>query len=83
MGEIYCPHSAIVVSVCEEHMNENPRITLATDHPAKCSDAGDKSCLIIPNLLPHMADLYVRDERMTRVSGDLNSLEAIIRKGIK
>jgi hypothetical protein len=30
-----------------------------------------------------MADLYVRDERMTRVSGDLNALEAIIRKGIK
>jgi len=83
MGEILCPHSAIGVSVSEEHMNETPIITLATAHPAKFPDAVEKACGIIPNLPPHMADLYVRDERMTRVSGDLNALEAIIRKGIK
>jgi len=83
MGEILCPHSAIGVSVSEEHMNETPIITLATAHPAKFPDAVEKACGIIPNLPPHMADLYVRDERMTRVSGDLNALEAVIRKGIK
>mgnify|MGYP000381405503 FL=1 len=83
MGEILCPHSAIGVSVSEEYMNETPIITLATAHPAKFPDAVEKACGIIPNLPPHMADLYVRDERMTRVSGDLNTLEAIIRKGIK
>mgnify|MGYP001269069109 FL=1 len=83
MGEILCPHSAIGVSVSEEQMNETPIITLATAHPAKFPDAVEKACGIIPNLPPHMADLYVRDERMTRVSGDLNALEAIIRKGIK
>jgi threonine synthase len=83
MGEILCPHSAIGVSVSEEHMNETPIITLATAHPAKFPDAVEKACGIIPNLPPHMADLYVRDERMTHVSGDLNALEAIIRKGIK
>ena len=38
---------------------------------------------ITPDLPSHMADLYERNERMTRVSGDLKALEAIIRKGIK
>ena len=83
MGEILCPHSAIGVSVSEDQMGESPMITLATAHPAKFPDAVQKACGVIPDLPSHMADLYDRDERMTRVPGDLNALEAIIRKGIK
>ncbi|MDC1455440.1 threonine synthase, partial [Amylibacter sp.] len=83
MGEILCPHSAIGVSVSEDQMGESPMITLATAHPAKFPDAVQKACGVIPDLPSHMADLYDRNERMTRVPADLNALEAIIRKGIK
>jgi threonine synthase len=83
MGEVLCPHSAIGVNVAESQISQIPMITLATAHPAKFPDAVANACGITPDLPSHMADLYERNERMTRVSGDLKALEAIIRKGIK
>jgi len=82
-GEVLCPHSAIGVKVADEHLNNTAMITLATAHPAKFPDAVEKACGIHPSLPPQMADLFERDERMTRVSCDLAAIEEIIRKGIK
>ena len=82
-GEVLCPHSAIGVKVADEHLNNTAMITLATAHPAKFPDAVEKACGIHPNLPPQMANLFERDERMTRVSCDLAAIQKIIRKGIK
>ena len=82
-GEVLCPHSAIGVKVAGEHLNNTAMITLATAHPAKFPDAVEKACGIHPNLPPQMANLFERDERMTRVSCDLAAIQKIIRKGIK
>jgi threonine synthase len=46
-------------------------ITLATAHPAKFPDAVERAMGIRPALPPHMADLFDRPERMTRVPNDL------------
>ena len=78
-----CPHSAVGVKVADEHMGDAPMITLATAHPAKFPAAVKDACGIHPELPAHMADLFDRDERMTRVAGDLSAVEAVIRKGIK
>lgn len=82
-GEILCPHSAVGVKVAGEHMGDAPMITLATAHPAKFPAAVKQACGIHPDLPAHMADLFDRDERVTRVAGDLAAVEAVIRKGIK
>jgi threonine synthase len=82
-GEVLCPHSAVGVKVADEHMGDAPMITLATAHPAKFPAAVKEACGIHPDLPAHMADLFDRDERVTRVAGDLAAVEAVIRKGIK
>jgi threonine synthase len=82
-GEVLCPHSAVGAKVADEHLGDTPMITLATAHPAKFPAAVKDACGIHPNLPAHMADLFDRDERMTRVAGDLSAIEAVIRKGIK
>ena len=56
----------------------SPMITLATAHPAKFPDAVEKATGIRPPLPNRMADLYERDERVTRVPNDLAALEALI-----
>lgn len=81
-GEVLCPHSAIGVKVASEHMGIAPMITLATAHPAKFPAAVNDACGIYPELPPHMADLFDRDERVTRVAGDLSAIQDVIRKGI-
>lgn len=82
-GEVLCPHSAVGVKVANENMGDAPMITLATAHPAKFPAAVEDACSIHPALPPHMADLYDRDERVTRVAGDLATIQDVIRKGIK
>ena len=83
MGELLCPHSAVGVKVAEELRDPaTPMITLATAHPAKFPDAVEKASGIRPGLPPRMADLYERDERVTRVPNDLDALETHIREKI-
>jgi threonine synthase len=82
-GEVLCPHSAVGVKVADENIKDAPMITLATAHPAKFPAAVKDACGIHPDLPAHMADLFAREERMTRVAGDLAAVEAVIRKGIK
>lgn len=83
-GEVLCPHTAVGVKVADEQPKSDvPMITLATAHPAKFPAAVEAACGVHPDLPAHMADLYERDERVTRVTGDLAAIEAVIRKGIK
>ncbi|MCI2398910.1 threonine synthase [Aliiroseovarius subalbicans] len=79
-GEVLCPHSAVGVKVAEEHLDESPMITLATAHPAKFPNAVKRASGQDAPLPPHMADLFERDERVTRVANDLTALEALIRE---
>ena len=79
-GELLCPHSAVGVKVAEDFLGATPMITLATAHPAKFPDAVEKASGIRPPLPPRMADLYDRDERVTRVANDMDALQAIIRE---
>ncbi|KEP69040.1 threonine synthase [Thioclava dalianensis] len=82
-GELLCPHSAIAVSVGKQALARDPAtpmVTLATAHPAKFPDAVEKATGIRPELPPRMADLFDREERVTRVPNDLDALEALIRE---
>lgn len=84
-GEVVCPHTAVGVKVAADKRSGGrvPMITLATAHAAKFPDAVEAACGIRPQLPPHMADLFQRPERLTRVANDLAAIEDIIRKGIK
>ncbi|GAB1478733.1 threonine synthase [Paracoccaceae bacterium] len=79
-GELLCPHSAVGVKVAEEHPGTAPMITLATAHPAKFPDAVEAASGIRPGLPSRMADLFQRDERVTRVPNDLAALQTLIRE---
>ena len=82
-GEILCPHSAVGAKVAGEHLDPAvPMITLATAHPAKFPDAVEAATGVRPGLPPRMADLFDRDERVTRVENDLAEIEQLIRENI-
>jgi threonine synthase len=83
-NEIVCPHTAIAIKAAAEMRGDpaTPMITLATAHAAKFPDAVEAACGVRPDLPPHMAGLFDRDERVTRVANDLSAIKDIIRKGI-
>jgi len=79
-GELLCPHSAIGVKVAEQQrVRGTPMVTLATAHPAKFPAAVEEASGILPALPARMADLYERDERVTRVPNDLAALKEHIK----
>lgn len=78
-GEVICPHTAVGVRIARENLRPGvPMITLATAHPAKFPDAVEAAIGIRPELPPHMADLFVRDERITQVENDVERLKSLI-----
>lgn len=78
-GEIICPHTAVGVKIAREHLRPSvPMITLATAHPAKFPDAVEAAIGIRPALPPHMAGLFERKERSTRVENDAEQLKSLI-----
>lgn len=79
-GELLCPHSAVAVTVAGDHLGATPMITLATAHPAKFPAAVEQATGIHPPLPSHMADLFERDERVTRVANDLAALQSLIKE---
>ncbi len=79
-GELLCPHSAVGVKVADEKRDPaTPMITLATAHPAKFPDAVEAATGIRPPLPARMADLFERDERVTRIANDLDALKSHIK----
>ena len=83
-GIVQCPHTAIGIHAAEAVRGDRatPMVTLATAHAAKFPDAVEAATGLRPALPPRMADLYQRDERVTRVANDLRAVEAIIDEGI-
>jgi len=81
-GEVLCPHSAVAVNVAEEHLGDEPMITLATAHPAKFPAAVEEACGIHPPLPARMGDLFAREERFTEVDNDLVALTKLISERI-
>ena len=79
-GETLCPHSAVGVKVARENLGDAPMITLATAHPAKFPDAVEAATGSRPPLPAHMADLFERPERQTRVANDLGALQSLIKE---
>ncbi len=79
-GELLCPHSAVATKVARDQRGDAtvPMVALATAHAAKFPDAVEAATGIRPDLPPHMADLFDRPERVTRVTNDLDALKAII-----
>jgi len=82
-GQVVCPHTAVGVKVAADKRisGQTPMITLATAHAAKFPDAVEAACGIRPPLPAHMADLFDRPERVTRLPNDLGAIEDFIRKG--
>ena len=82
-GELLCPHSAVGVHVAEAQRSPGvPMISLATAHPAKFPAAVEEASGIHPPLPERMADLYERDERVTRIANDLGAIETLIKERI-
>lgn len=80
-GELLCPHSAVAAKVAQEHLQPGtPMITLATAHPAKFPDAVAEASDQRPPLPERMADLFEREERLTRVENDLGAIETLIKE---
>ncbi|WP_460274179.1 threonine synthase [Celeribacter sp. ULVN23_4] len=79
-GEVLCPHTAVAVKVGEENLSDVPMISLSTAHPAKFPAAVEAACGVHPELPPHMADLFERDERFTVVPNDLEGLKALVKE---
>lgn len=83
MGELLCPHSAVGVKVAQEQRDMAvPMVTLATAHPAKFPDAVEAATGARPDLPPHMADLFDRPERFTRIDNDLDALKKHIKENL-
>jgi len=81
--ELICPHSAVGVKVANDLRDPAvPMVTLATAHPAKFPDAVEQATGIRPGLPPRMADLFDKDERVTRVENDLSEIQTLIRERI-
>ena len=77
--QVICPHTAVGVKVAREHLEPGvPMVTLATAHPAKFPDAVQDAIGIRPALPPHMADLFDRPERVSRVENDNEALKSLI-----
>jgi len=82
-GEVLCPHSAVAVKVARDQgKSPVPMVVLATAHAAKFPDAVEAACGLQPALPPHMADLFEREERVTRCPNDLATLKSLIKEKI-
>jgi threonine synthase len=76
-GQLIDPHTAVGVLGGRTHQEEGvPMVTLATAHAAKFPDAVERATGKRPELPAHMADLFDRTERVTRVGNDLAAVEA-------
>ncbi|MEM6676567.1 MAG: threonine synthase [Pseudomonadota bacterium] len=81
-GMIIDPHTAIGVYAATLRRGDPavPMVTLGTAHAAKFAEAVAEAVGIEAPLPPHMADLFDRPERVTRVANDLATVEAIVRE---
>ena len=79
-GELLDPHTAIGVRAVHEsrRKSDTAYVTLATAHPAKFPDAVMEATGYYPTLPPHLADLFEKPERFTRLGNDAEAVKAFI-----
>ncbi|SDW12155.1 threonine synthase [Litoreibacter albidus] len=82
MGELLCPHTAVGVKVAMDHQGATPMVTLATAHPAKFPAAVKAASGHHPELPDRMSDLFEREERMTELPNDIETIKSLIRERI-
>lgn len=76
------PHTAIGLKVgteCRKN-SKTPLVTLSTAHPAKFPAAVEKASGIYPQLPPHLADLFEREERLVTLPNDLATVQSYIKE---
>jgi threonine synthase len=80
-GQILDPHTAVGVAAARAVRRDPdvPMICLATAHPAKFPDAVEQAIGIRPELPPHLADLFDREESYEGMPADLAVLQAHVK----
>lgn len=82
-GMLLDPHTAVGVGVVKALQAEGElrgtTVTMGTAHPAKFPDAVERATGIRPGLPPHLADLFDRDEHLTRLPNDLATIQQFVR----
>jgi threonine synthase len=81
-GMLIDPHTAIGVAAVRSRPkhSETAYVTLATAHAAKFPDAVQVATGQHPALPAHLADLFDRPERFTRMANDAEAVKAFITK---
>ncbi len=79
-GFLLDPHSAIGVAAGRALRDdpEIPVIALATAHPAKFPNAVKDATGVTPELPPHLADLFEREERCKVLPNDLGAVQGYV-----
>ncbi len=81
-GYVSDPHSAVGFQAAQTCLHgAEPKITLATAHPAKFPEAVRQAIGVTPELPAHMSDLFDRPERMITLPSDKSALMTRITKG--
>jgi len=80
-AEILDPHTAVGMSAALAYQDklDSPIVTLACAHAAKFPDAVEKAIGIRPPLPEKMSDLFEREEFVTELPNDLNTIQSHVR----
>ena len=81
-GMLIDPHSAVGVSVAEQHLGAVPMIALATAHPAKFPDAVEAACGERPELPDWARPILSREESYRVLPADLDAIEKAVESRI-
>ncbi|MEQ8409038.1 MAG: threonine synthase [Gammaproteobacteria bacterium] len=81
-GQLLDPHTAVGVKAARECLADsaNPKVVLATAHPAKFGAAITAAGLDFPALPAHLSDLMEREERVTVLPDDLSAVTAYMQE---
>lgn len=79
-GHVIDPHTAVGINAARREWNDKaiPMVSLSTAHPAKFPEAVKEMTGVHPELPPHMADLFDREEKCDVLPNDLETLKAYI-----
>jgi len=80
-GVILDPHSAIGVAAARSADVRGQIVALATAHPAKFPDVVEQATGERPELPPHLADLFDRQERIVAIDNDLDQFRDALEQG--
>lgn len=81
-GKLIDPHTAVGIRAARDCYTDAsvPMVTLSTAHPAKFSDAIMKAGLDAPELPPHLADLFEKEEHYSIVTNNLTAVTDFVKE---